>query len=119
MSTGAFADWSFTGTWHRYQQLALEAFERDRANGSHQTLIVAPPGAGKTLIGLEVIRRLDAPALVLCPTQTRAQATGKDPSDVLDDAHSWTGAAATRRDQELTRIVARLKLRLPAAVCAS
>jgi superfamily II DNA or RNA helicase len=56
--------------WHRYQQLALDAFENDRARGRRQTLIVAPPGAGKTLIGLEVIGRLDAPALVLCPTQT-------------------------------------------------
>jgi superfamily II DNA or RNA helicase len=70
MTENAFADWSFTGAWHRYQQLALDAFERDRANGGHQTLIVAPPGAGKTLIGLEVIRRLGAPAVVLCPTQT-------------------------------------------------
>jgi superfamily II DNA or RNA helicase len=70
MGTGVFGDWSFTGAWHRYQQLALDAFERDRASGSTRTLIVAPPGAGKTLIGLEVVRRLDAPALVLCPTQT-------------------------------------------------
>jgi superfamily II DNA or RNA helicase len=152
-----FADWSFTGTWHRYQQLALDAFERDRADGNRQTLIVAPPGSGKTLIGLEVIRRLDLPALVLCPTQTiqrqweekqelfggpreavrvrtyqglcqaddpgellrgiaerqwaqeRAQATGRDVSAVLTDASAWTGGAATRRDQELSRIVAHLK----------
>jgi superfamily II DNA or RNA helicase len=69
-SPAGFGAWRFAGTWHRYQQLALDAFERDRANGRSQTLIVAPPGAGKTLIGLEVIRRLDAPALVLCPTQT-------------------------------------------------
>ncbi|MDQ6805831.1 MAG: DEAD/DEAH box helicase family protein, partial [Actinomycetota bacterium] len=157
MSTAVFADWRFTGTWHRYQQLALDAFERDRANGSRQTLIVAPPGAGKTLIGLEVIRRLDVPALVLCPTQTiqrqwqekqelfggpretvrvltyqalcqaddpgdmlhdiaerrwaqeRAQATGREPADVLNEARSWTGAAATRREQDLARIVAHLK----------
>jgi superfamily II DNA or RNA helicase len=70
MSTVVFADWSFSGTWHRYQQLALDAFERDRAKGSCRTLIVAPRGAGKTLIGLEVIWRLDTPALVLCPAQT-------------------------------------------------
>jgi superfamily II DNA or RNA helicase len=68
--TVAFADWNFSGRWHRYQRIALEAFERDRANGSSQTLIVAPPGAGKTLIGLEVVRRVGTPAVVLCPTQT-------------------------------------------------
>jgi superfamily II DNA or RNA helicase len=70
MAGTTFAEWRFTGSWHRYQQLALDAFERDRRAGKHQTLIVAPPGSGKTLIGLEVARRLGAPALVLCPTQT-------------------------------------------------
>lgn len=70
MPGGPFVDWTFDGSWHRYQELALEAFERDRANGASQTLIVAPPGAGKTLIGLEVVRRVGAPAVVLCPTQT-------------------------------------------------
>lgn len=156
MSTAVFAEWRFAGTWHRYQQLALDAFERDRTSGGRQTLIVAPPGAGKTLIGLEIIRRLDAPALVLCPTQTiqrqwlekqeffggrretirvltyqalcqadagdllrgiaeqrwaqeRAQAIGKEPSEVAQESRAWTGAAAKRRDQELARLVARLK----------
>lgn len=70
MPAGPFVDWTFDGTWHRYQELALAAFERDRAEGSSKTLIVAPPGAGKTLIGLEVVRRVGAPAVVLCPTQT-------------------------------------------------
>lgn len=41
----------------------------------------------------------------------RAQATGQDPTAVLADTRSWTGTAAVRREQELNRIVARLKRR--------
>jgi superfamily II DNA or RNA helicase len=157
MSVGSFAGWAFNGSWHRYQRLALDAFERDREGGRSQTLIVAPPGAGKTLIGLEVIRRLGVPALFLCPTQTiagqwqekqelfggtreavrvltyqalcqaedpgellrgiaerqwaeeRAHATGSDAAAVLGETRAWSGAAGDRREQELGRIVARLK----------
>lgn len=68
--TVAFADWTFTSTWRRYQELCLDAFEADRAAGRRETLLVAPPGSGKTVVGLEVVRRLGVPALVLCPSQT-------------------------------------------------
>lgn len=60
----------FTGTWRHYQELALEAFDRDVAAGRTRTHIVAPPGSGKTVLGLEIIARLGAPALVLAPTAT-------------------------------------------------
>ena len=33
---------------------------------------MAPPGSGKTVVGLEVVRRIGAPALVLAPTTTIA-----------------------------------------------
>ena len=58
---------AFTGEWRRYQSLALEAFERDIEHGRRCTHIVAPPGSGKTLLGLEIVRRLGRPALVLAP----------------------------------------------------
>jgi superfamily II DNA or RNA helicase len=61
---------AFRGTWRRYQEGCLAAFEADRAAGRDKTLLVAPPGSGKTLIGLEIVRRLGQPAVVLCPTQT-------------------------------------------------
>ncbi len=58
----------------RYQRLALEAFEADRAAGRRRTHVVAPPGSGKTVVGLEIARRIGAPAAVLCPTTAiRAQ----------------------------------------------
>ncbi len=35
--------------------------------------VVAPPGAGKTIVGLELIRRFGRPAVVFCPTTTIQQ----------------------------------------------
>jgi hypothetical protein len=65
---------AFTGTWRGYQQHALEAFEAGRKRGQRQTHIVAPPGSGKTLLGMELLRRLGARALVLAPnTAVQAQ----------------------------------------------
>lgn len=57
----------FTGTWRRYQQLALDAFDADRAAGDTRSYLVLPPGAGKTVIGLEAARRLGRRTLVLAP----------------------------------------------------
>jgi superfamily II DNA or RNA helicase len=67
LSHGPFAELAFGGQWRRYQRLALEAFERDRAAGRRRTHIVAPPGSGKTLLGVELVRRIDRRALVLAP----------------------------------------------------
>jgi hypothetical protein len=57
----------FQGEWRRYQQLALDAFDRDRAAGRRKTYLVAPPGSGKTLVGIEAARRIGGPAVVLAP----------------------------------------------------
>jgi hypothetical protein len=64
-AAAAIARLEFRGEWRRYQRLALDAFERDRGQG--RTHVVAPPGSGKTLLGVELVRRLGAPALVLVP----------------------------------------------------
>ena len=57
-----------------HQQRALAAFETDRQRGNAATYLVVPPGGGKTLIGLEVARRLGRPTVVLCPnTAIQAQ----------------------------------------------
>ena len=112
----------------RYQELALEAFEADRAAGRRHTYVVAPPGSGKTVMGLEMMRRLDAPAVVLCPTaaiQAQWQAPGltaltyqalcrtEDPDGALRalaEERIGLGAPSRRRDDELARAVAALKL---------
>ena len=56
----------FKGKWRIYQKRVLDQlklhFEDKRLH------IVAAPGAGKTTLGIEVIRRLGNPTLILSPT---------------------------------------------------
>jgi hypothetical protein len=51
----------------RYQSLALAAFEEQRSGGGQRAYLVLPPGAGKTVLGLESARRLGQRTLCLCP----------------------------------------------------
>ncbi len=58
----------FNGTWREYQQrvlVELEQFLDDK-----KLNVVAAPGAGKTTLGIEVMARLDNPALIIAPTIT-------------------------------------------------
>lgn len=57
---------SFQGQWRAYQKRVL-----DRADSylkDKRIHIVAAPGSGKTTLGIELIRRLNAPALILSPS---------------------------------------------------
>jgi hypothetical protein len=54
----------------RYQQEILELVKLKIERGEKQLHIVAPPGAGKTIIGLQLISELKYNALVVCPTTT-------------------------------------------------
>ncbi len=58
---------AFAGNWRVYQQQALDAFDADVAAGDNRAYLVLPPGAGKTMIGLEAARRLGRRSLVLVP----------------------------------------------------
>lgn len=58
----------------KYQALALDAFDAARSKGVRRTWLVLPPGAGKTITGLEAARRLGRRTLVLAPnTAVQAQ----------------------------------------------
>ncbi len=62
----AFEDLAFTLTWRGYQTDVLakaSSFMTDQ-----RVHIVAPPGSGKTMLGLELMRRARRPAIVLAPT---------------------------------------------------
>lgn len=67
MIMNKFHNIQFQGTFRNYQQRVL-----DHAGGylkrDGKIHIVAAPGSGKTILGLELIKRLEAPALILSPT---------------------------------------------------
>lgn len=56
----------FKGAWRDYQSDVLN--EMDEHLGKGRLHVVAPPGAGKTILGLEIVRRLGRRALVFAPT---------------------------------------------------
>lgn len=58
----------FKFTWRSYQAKFLERFD-DHMKDNHLH-IVAPPGSGKTILGLEMLVRVNTPTLVLSPTLT-------------------------------------------------
>lgn len=61
-----FSRMRFRGAWRDYQAHLLDEMEGHLANG--RLHIVAAPGAGKTILGLEIVRRLGRRALVFAPT---------------------------------------------------
>lgn len=58
----------FQKTWRTYQARLLGHL--DSYLDDKRLHIVAAPGSGKTVLGLEVVRRIDQPTLVLTPTIT-------------------------------------------------
>lgn len=61
----------FLGTWRSYQRRVLNDIEKLLDDNCLN--IVAAPGAGKTTLGIEVIRMLNKPALIVSPTITIKQ----------------------------------------------
>ena len=57
---------AFIKPWRRYQARVLEKLPRFLKDGHFH--LVAAPGSGKTVLGLEIIRQLGQPTLVLAPT---------------------------------------------------
>ena len=60
------SDIRFRKPWRSYQQRVLDEL-KDHLDDNHLHIIAAP-GSGKTVLGLEVMRRLNQPALILSPT---------------------------------------------------
>ncbi|MBB6238458.1 superfamily II DNA or RNA helicase [Pedobacter sp. AK013] len=56
----------FISGWRKYQQRVLDQLDDYIAN--RHLHIIAPPGSGKTVLGLEVAIRLNKPTLILAPT---------------------------------------------------
>ncbi len=64
--------WQFRYPFRKYQRIILNQIMEvvDTPQDDRRYHIVAPPGSGKTIIGLELIGRFRRPALVLAPTTT-------------------------------------------------
>ncbi|HEX7491954.1 MAG TPA: DEAD/DEAH box helicase family protein [Candidatus Limnocylindrales bacterium] len=58
---------AFAHPLRRYQALALDAFEARRAEKRERCYVVMPPGSGKTVVGLEIARRLGRKTIVFGP----------------------------------------------------
>ena len=63
-----FENIHFQGQFRTYQQKILDSADESLRDG--RIHIVAAPGSGKTILGLELIRRLQAPCIILSPTTT-------------------------------------------------
>ncbi|KPM31077.1 ATP-dependent helicase [Croceitalea dokdonensis DOKDO 023] len=59
---------NFSLVWRDYQQRFLAHF-KEHITDNHLH-VVAPPGSGKTILGLEMLLRIGEPTLVLAPTLT-------------------------------------------------
>ena len=81
-----FANLQFRYPFRKYQQMVLEVVER--GDGDHKHHIVAPPGAGKTIVGLELVRRFGRPALVFAPTTT-IQRQWQEKAALFTDDADW------------------------------
>lgn len=61
-------DLEFIFPWRSYQAELLENFNRHISDNHFH--VIAPPGSGKTILGLEIVRKLGKKTLVLAPTLT-------------------------------------------------
>lgn len=59
-------DIKFKYAWRKYQQRVLDDLQNHLSDGHLH--VIAPPGSGKTILGLEVAIRLNKPTLILAPT---------------------------------------------------
>lgn len=65
-----FKDIIFPIKFRKYQKEILDNFEEFRKTACRRYHYVAPPGSGKTIAGLEIVRRLNQKAVVLSPNST-------------------------------------------------
>ena len=86
----------FSSSLYSYQKEILSIFEKERAQWEKKIHIVAPPGSGKTVVGLEMICRLDVPTVILVPNLTlQEQWRDKIERLFLEESESITELVST------------------------
>ncbi|MCI0713653.1 MAG: DEAD/DEAH box helicase family protein, partial [Chloroflexi bacterium] len=90
-------DLHFKWTWRPYQDRVLDMI--DQHISDRKLHVVAAPGSGKTTLGIEVFRRLGAPALVLSPTRTIRDQWVSRLKDFLPDGSSQPDWVSTHLDE--------------------
>jgi superfamily II DNA or RNA helicase len=115
----------FRGAWRDYQAQVLDDMAERLADG--RLHVVAAPGAGKTILGLEIVRRLGRTALVFAPTVAIRDQWGQrlcplfldEPPGAEHISHhlldhrqltlaTYQGLDAVRRSEGLERLIERL-----------
>lgn len=81
----------FRWPWRAYQARVLELLDGHLSD--KRLHVVAAPGSGKTVLGLEVFRRLGVPTVVLSPTRTIRDQWIDRLGDFLPDAADPSGLA--------------------------
>ncbi|HYH27566.1 MAG TPA: DEAD/DEAH box helicase family protein [Actinomycetota bacterium] len=91
-----FDQLEFRYPFRKYQALILQHLEPQlTAEGLRKFHLVAPPGSGKTIIGLELIRRLGEPAVVFAPTTTIQQQWREEVGMFVEDEALVTELTST------------------------
>jgi len=95
----ALAEMRFQYPFWRYQQMILEVVARQSGERIATTRpgepqgrfhIVAPPGSGKTIVGLELVHRFGRPAIIFAPTTT-IQVQWRDKLSMFVDGDGASG----------------------------
>ncbi len=63
----------FKYEFRKHQQMMLDKFSQKLELNRSKVFrfhLVSPPGSGKTIVGLEIAKRLGAPTIVICPNTT-------------------------------------------------
>jgi len=97
----AFTQLRFRYPFRKYQQMILDIVgQRPDDRKLH---LVAPPGSGKTIIGLELIRRFGRPAVVFAPTTT-IQKQWQEKVGMFTDDPTWLDRHTSLDPARLTEI---------------
>jgi len=92
---------NFIFPWRSYQAKFLKEF--DTHIDDDHLHVIAPPGSGKTVLGLEMIRRINRKTLVLCPTLTiRNQWNDRLQNCFLKDAEAVACSYNLKEPETLT-----------------